>query len=149
MKTPIIFIHGNSDVGFGRGTMDNYAEWQTGFRSLAAYFTASGYKKAELYTTTWGNANPDLAGSNYHSKQNVTYLRKFIEAVLTYTNSSKVVIIGHSMGVTLGRKVIKGGPVVDHVAGNYSLGSSIHDKVHAFIGIAGANYGLTACYGVS
>ena len=46
MKTPIIFIHGNSDVGFGRGTIDNYAEWQTGFRSLAAYFTASGYKKA-------------------------------------------------------------------------------------------------------
>ena len=149
MKTPIIFIHGNSDVGFGRGTIDNYAEWQTGFRSLAAYFTASGYKKAELYTTTWGNANPDLAGSDYHSKQNVTYLRKFIEAVLTYTNSSKVVIIGHSMGVTLGRKVIKGGPVVDHLAGNYSLGSSIHDKVHAFIGIAGANFGLTACYGVS
>jgi triacylglycerol lipase len=46
LKTPFIFIHGNSDVGFGRGTQDGYAEWQTGFRSLAAYFTANGYKKS-------------------------------------------------------------------------------------------------------
>jgi triacylglycerol lipase len=53
------------------------------------------------------------------------------------------------MGVTYGRKVIKGGPVIDHIAGNYSIGPSIHDKVQAFIGIAGANYGLTACYGMS
>lgn len=53
------------------------------------------------------------------------------------------------MGVTLGRKIIKGGSAVDHIDGNYSLGVSLHDKVHAFIGIAGANYGLTACYGVS
>lgn len=40
VKTPIIFLHGNSDVAFGRGTLDGYAEWQTGFRSLAAYFMA-------------------------------------------------------------------------------------------------------------
>lgn len=53
------------------------------------------------------------------------------------------------MGVTLGRKIIKGGSVIDHLAGNYTLGPSIHDKVLAFVGIAGANYGLTACYSVS
>jgi triacylglycerol lipase len=46
VNKPIIFLHGNSDVAFGRGTQDGYAEWQTGFRSLAAYFTASGYKKS-------------------------------------------------------------------------------------------------------
>lgn len=39
-KTPIIFIHGNSDVGFGRGTADGYVSWQTGFRSLATYLVA-------------------------------------------------------------------------------------------------------------
>lgn len=53
------------------------------------------------------------------------------------------------MGVTLGRKIVKGGQVTDHIAGNYTIGPSLRDKVHAFIGIAGANYGLTACYGVS
>ena len=31
-KTPVIFIHGNSDLGFGRGKADGYASWQTGFR---------------------------------------------------------------------------------------------------------------------
>lgn len=53
------------------------------------------------------------------------------------------------MGVTLGRKIIKGGNTVDHSQRNYSLGASIHDKVKLFVGIAGANYGLTACYGAS
>ena len=53
------------------------------------------------------------------------------------------------MGVTLGRKIIKGGDAIDHVQGKYSLGPSIKDKIYSFIGIAGANIGLTACYGVS
>ena len=44
-KTPIIFLHGNSDVAFGRGTTDGYTAWQTGFRSLATYLIAQGYDK--------------------------------------------------------------------------------------------------------
>jgi hypothetical protein len=31
-KVPVIFIHGNSDVAFGRGSTDGYLAWQTGFR---------------------------------------------------------------------------------------------------------------------
>lgn len=77
----------------------------------------------------------------------MTYVRKFVEAVLAYTKAPQVVIIGHSMGVTLGRKIIKGGNTLDHVQGNYSLGASLHDKVKLFVGIAGANFGLTSCYG--
>lgn len=42
-----------------------------------------------------------------------------MEAVLAYTGAPRVNIIGHSMGVSLGRKVIKGGPALDHSAGNY------------------------------
>ena len=45
-KVPIIFIHGNSDVAFGRGTADGYVAWQTGFRSLATYLVAQGYDKS-------------------------------------------------------------------------------------------------------
>lgn len=67
-KIPVIFIHGNSDVGFGRGTADGYVSWQTGFRSLATYLATQGYKKSEMYTTTWGKANPNDASNNYHSK---------------------------------------------------------------------------------
>ena len=37
------------------------------------------------------------------------------------------------MGVTLGRKVIKGGQVTDHIVGKYDLGVSLKDKVSIFI----------------
>lgn len=46
-------------------------------------------------------------------------MRAFVEAVIEYTGAPKVNIIGHSMGVTIGRKVIKGGSATDHVSGNY------------------------------
>lgn len=65
---PVIFIHGNSDVAFGRGTADGYVAWQTGFRSLATFLSGKGYQKSEMYTTTWGPANPNAAQNNYHSK---------------------------------------------------------------------------------
>lgn len=65
---PVIFIHGNSDVGFGRGTADGYVSWQTGFRSLATFLGGKGYEKSEMYTTTWGPANPNAASNNSHSK---------------------------------------------------------------------------------
>ena len=115
VNRPIIFIHGNSDVGFGRGTVDGQETWQTGFRSLANYFVSKGYKKSELYVTTWGTANSKNASDNYHSKNNVLRVRAFIEAVINYTGTSQVNIIGHSMGVTLGRKAIKGGNATDHL----------------------------------
>jgi len=39
----------------------------------------------------------------------MTFSRAFVEAVLQYTKADKVHIVGHSMGVTIGRKVAKGG----------------------------------------
>jgi hypothetical protein len=43
---PVIFLHGNSDVAFGRGTADGYVSWQTGFRSLATFLAGKGYEKS-------------------------------------------------------------------------------------------------------
>lgn len=63
---------------------------------------------------TWGYGNSSLATQNYHSKKNIQTLRAFIEAVIQYTKASQVIVIGHSMGVTLGRKIIKGGIATDH-----------------------------------
>ncbi len=77
-KTPIIFLHGNSDVAFGRGTEDGYSSWQTGFRQLAIYLGSQGFKKSELYTTTWGTANFSLASQNNHAKKYVQRLRAFV-----------------------------------------------------------------------
>lgn len=67
-NVPVIFLHGNSDVAFGRGTADGYVSWQTGFRSLATFLSGKGYQKSEMYTTTWGPANPNQASNNSHIK---------------------------------------------------------------------------------
>lgn len=102
-----------------------------------------------MYTTTWGPADPNQASNNYHSKEYVMRMRAFVEAVIKYTGAAKVNIIGHSMGVSIGRKVIKGGVANDHSAGDYNVGDSLKSKVNTFVGLAGANLGLTACWTAS
>lgn len=140
-KQPVIFIHGNSDKAVGT------IYGQSGWTNSLNYFLNQGYTEAELYAITWGDANPLSSANNYHSKENVTRIRAFIEAVLDYTGASKVDIIAHSMGVTLCRKAIKGGNGYDpNDGGSYYVGASITGDIDAFVGIAGANQGLTNCY---
>lgn len=73
-------------------------------------------------------------------------MRSFIEAVLNYTGAPQINVIGHSMGVTLARKALKGGQATNHDGSSYQVGPSLKDKVKTFIGLAGANYGLVACW---
>jgi triacylglycerol esterase/lipase EstA (alpha/beta hydrolase family) len=141
VNQPVIFIHGNSDSALG--TVSPY----TGWTSSIQYFQSQGYTSAELYATTWGPASTASASLQYHSKSHMTRLRAFIQAVKAYTGAAKVDIVCHSMGVTLARKAIKGGTAYDSAAGgSYSLGASLTSSVDTFVGIAGANRGLTACY---
>jgi len=83
--------------------------------------------------------------SVYQSKSAVMSTRAFIQAVLTYTGAQKINVISHSMGVAIARKAIKGGPGIDHIAGNYDAGVSLASHVKSFIGIAGVNLGLMQC----
>lgn len=73
-------------------------------------------------------------------------MRAFVEAVLNYTKAPYVNIISHSMGVTLARKIIQGGEAQDQKEGSYIVGPSLRDRVKNFVGIAGGNLGLTACW---
>lgn len=77
-KAPIVFVHGNSDIAFGRGTQDGYVDWQTGFRSLITYLGTQGYQKQDLYATTWGPANPNAANQNNHAKKYILQMRAFL-----------------------------------------------------------------------
>lgn len=95
-----------------------------------------------MYVTTWGNGNPNETKNQIHSKELLIQIRKFVEAVLDYTGAPKINIIGHSMGVTIGRKVVKGVATVD----GGDIGPSLISIVSIFVGLAGANWGLTACY---
>lgn len=142
VNQPVIFIHGNSDKAIGTGVPG-----QSGWNASIQYFLSQGYRPSELYATTWGPANALLASQQYHSRAYLTRLRAFIQAVRAYTGAAKVDVIAHSMGVTLARKAIKGGPASDALdGGGYNLGPSLTAIVDTFVGIAGGNQGLATCY---
>jgi hypothetical protein len=142
VNQPVIFIHGNSDKAVGTGTVG-----QTGWNASIEYFHSRGYKTSELYATTWGPASASMSAYQYHSKTYVMKVRKFIEAVKAYTGAAKVDIVTHSMGVTLARKAILGGWANDSAnGGDYYVGAPLTGIVDTFVGIAGANLGLTSCY---
>lgn len=68
------------------------------------------YTNAELYATTWG----DTWGSgnildSYNTMHTCSYLinlRRFLEAVIAYTNAPKIDVIAHSIGVVLARFIL-------------------------------------------
>jgi triacylglycerol lipase len=138
-REPVIFVHGNSDRALG-GSMD-------GWDDSVAYFVSRGYRRAELYGTTYGPASALYSSQYYHSREYLTQVRRFIEAVLEYTGAAKVDVIGHSMGVTVSRKAILGGWANDLIdGGDYYLGAPLTSRVDTFVGIAGGNLGLASCY---
>lgn len=132
---PVIFIHGNT------GSAEDWREARDAF-------VARGYRPAELYALTYDTSGADRKGSmtRYHSRRLLEQVRGFIQAVKEYTGAEKVDVIAHSLGVTLARGAIKGGPQSDLLeTGRYDLGPSIGRDVDTFVGIAGANKGLTSC----
>jgi triacylglycerol lipase len=139
-RQPVIFIHGNSDAAL------DYSSTATGWANSIKYFLQQGHKSRELYATTWGDANAFNAASRTHDCTTLGRLRKFVEAVIAYTNATKIDVISHSMGVTIGRKIIKGGKLVTST-GTCNLGPSLSGKVYTFVGLAGGNYGLCNCEG--
>lgn len=151
-KTPIIFIHGNSDGALASTAENDGDSSNDGWSTSIDEFLRNGYTSAELYALTYGDRQIKHALNREMDCKTVIRIRRFIDAVLEYTMAEQVDIIAHSMGVSLARRVIKGGLVhegrenseegLTHVC---YIGQSIQKRVHTLIGIAGANYGMCMC----
>ena len=139
-RPPIVFVHGNSDRAYG----GPFGGWRVVYDGLRVY----GYEEHELYATTYGPADVQYADQYKHSCEYLYQVRPVIKAVLEYTESDEIHIIAHSLGVTMARKAIIGGTAIDESGVERELGESLIGKVHTFIGIAGANLGLSQCYGI-
>uniref|UniRef100_A0AAF5DPF3 Lipase domain-containing protein n=2 Tax=Strongyloides stercoralis TaxID=6248 RepID=A0AAF5DPF3_STRER len=140
---PIIFIHGNSD-----GALNDGSVWGTGWNSHISFFKNTGYSLAELYGITWGNRDSQDPMNITISCYEVERIRRFIFAVLEYTEYDSVNIIAHSMGVTIARKAIKGG-FINGITKSCNIANSLLNQIHTFIAISGPNYGFSFCSGDS
>lgn len=149
---PVIFVHGNhSDA----------VDWY----GVADAFKAAGYTDQELWAISYNGlggqvdgapllcacpptqraldylTRPDVApyaleGGQYAANAvNVPDLYAFTKAVLAYTGADQVQFVGHSLGVTVIRKVL-----FDH--------RELYRNVSAVVSIAGGNHGTSLCRGM-
>uniref|UniRef100_A0AC35TMF4 Lipase n=1 Tax=Rhabditophanes sp. KR3021 TaxID=114890 RepID=A0AC35TMF4_9BILA len=144
-KTPIVFVHGNSD-----GALKNIGNpFGTGWDESVNYFIKQGYSLAELFGITYGDRIPSHALERTFNCKTIIRMRAFFKEVIKYTRSQKIHIIAHSMGVTISRKAIKGGLIQADDGksgfGNCDIGPSISDKIDTLISISAANYGVCFC----
>ncbi|GMR34590.1 hypothetical protein PMAYCL1PPCAC_04785, partial [Pristionchus mayeri] len=135
---PVLFVHGNQESAL------SFSATATGWNRQIEYFLSKGYSMAKLHGLTHGHRNVSVALANRFTCEIIRGVRNHIEAVIHYSQASKIDVISHSMGVTIARAAIIGG-TIKFSDGDCHLGKSIASKVDTFLGIAGAHYGVCYC----
>jgi pimeloyl-ACP methyl ester carboxylesterase len=132
-RAPVIFLHGNNDTPYATlcnpyGNMHDFAQ----------YFLDHGYVASELWGLGYQGDECDLladqtrrSGAAHTTLANIPDLRAFVHAVLGYTGSKRVDIVGHSLGVTLARAWMK----QDHA----------WHLVRRLVAVDGPNHGIINC----
>ncbi|MGH2784026.1 MAG: alpha/beta fold hydrolase, partial [Actinomycetota bacterium] len=139
-RIPVVLVHGNtSDAWFWR------AEAESGDGSLVNVrqrFLDAGYCPNEIWGISYaGEASPRGSyGSGYttYADINAEETYAFLRAVMSYTGSDQVDVVGHSLGATVLRKAMflhRNDPAADNP---YSF-------VRRAVMIAGGNHGTTGC----
>lgn len=127
-RVPVVFIHGNGDEA---KNWDYPAS--TGAASPYDTLRAAGYRDCEIFGITWlSSSERSQPQFNYHEPSKAEMIADFIRDVMAYTGSSKVDVVGHSLGVTVALHALE-----------YD---GLWSKVRRFVGISGGLRGLTACY---
>jgi hypothetical protein len=132
-RTPVILLHGNNDTPYPT-PCNPFGS----VHALAQYLVDHGYAPSEVWALGYQGDQCDLAtdptlrsGVAHSTLPNVLDLDAFVRAVLSYTHSKEVDIVGHSLGVTLARAWMK----QEH-AGHL---------VRRFVAIDGPNHGIIDC----
>lgn len=138
---PVVFVHGNNvDAADWYPVRDQFrkAGWTDQELWALSYNGLGGSNGTALFTP-----NPERDAEHQRmGKDAVTYVTEndvnvpdlyaFVRAVQRYTGSTKVMLVGHSLGVTLAREAMR-------------LHPDLRRSVVAFVGIAGANHGTSFC----
>lgn len=138
---PVIFVHGNNvDAGDWYPVRDDFhaAGW-TDQEMFALSYNGLGGNNGNALFRNNQQAQDERQQMGYDGSTRVTEddinvadLYQFVLAVRTYTGSSRFSLVSHSLGVTLGRKMLKVHP-------------ELRADLVAFVGIAGANHGTSFC----
>lgn len=132
-RVPVIFVHGNNDSPFA--TACNPFGY---IHNMGQYFLDHGYRASELWGIGYQGDQCDLAADQTHrsgvshsTAAAVPLLDMFIRAVMRYTGSDRVDIVGHSLGV----------PVVRE----WMFEHDGYRHVRAFVAMDGPNHGIIDC----
>ena len=61
LRTPVVFIHGNSDGALAAEQRPETEQWNKGWSSSIQHFLRNGYTSAELYAITYGDRQLEKA----------------------------------------------------------------------------------------
>ena len=138
---PVVFVHGNNvDAADWYPVRDDFlrAGWTRQELWGLSYGGLGGANGTALFTSNpERDAEHEQMGDDHstyitENDANVPDLYRFIRMVQAYTGSRRIVLVTHSLGVTLARKTLL-------------VHRSLRSDVVAFVGIAGPNHGTTFC----
>ena len=132
-RTPVILLHGNNDTPFPTACNPYGA-----MHALAQYLVDHGYAPSEVWGLGYQGDQCDLIAEPtrrsriaHTNAANVPDLRRFVRAVMAFTGTTQVDIVGHSLGVTVAREWIRQ--------------DEAQPIVRRLVAIDGPNHGIINC----
>ncbi|OOV09200.1 extracellular native short-chain-length polyhydroxyalkanoate depolymerase PhaZ7 [Rhodoferax fermentans] len=143
--TPVVLVHGNGDSAIGWDSPAPARAGKPQRPSVYQELKARGYNDCEVFGVTYldpAKQEQEFShtASNFHQPSKYEVIWQFIESVKAYTGSTKVDIVGHSLGVSMSLAALD-----YHSDPEYGKNDKAWASVRRFINIAGGIHGLNSC----
>ena len=133
-RTPVILLHGNNDTPYPTACNGGFGH----MKKLGQFLLDNGYTPREVWALGYQGDQCDLltsptnkSGEAHSAAANVADVRAFVDAVLDYTGSDKVDIVGHSLGGIVPREWMRQ--------------DDAYAKVRRLVAIDSPHYGIINC----